>query len=268
MPPRVCTGPEAERETVWGYTVHMDTGGDTAQVVLVVGGMHGHELAGSDFLHEELIPAAAPRWSLSACLEPGETWRARAVGGARSGGGLTVLAVPTFSVLAACRGDREERGRDNNRQFPVGDSPPARPPMAAQHLANLVEEMQAGLGSAGFAVLDYHNGFGRFGDNIGGMGHAAYGSRTPESVRLCRAVAAAVPGMAVGSDPGSRFHHGPAGSLREFCASRDVAYVLVEVMTPEAGRTREQQRQDARLTFWALVGARIEAGIERNTVKT
>ena len=264
MPPRNCTGPEAERETVWGYTVHMDTGGDTAQVILVVGGMHGHELAGSDFLHEELIPASAPRWSLSACLGPGETWRARAVGG--GGGSLTVLAVPTFSVLAACRGDREERGRDNNRQFPIRTSPSSSSPspMAAQHLANLVEEMQAGLGAAGFAVLDYHNGFGRFGDAIGGMGHAAYGSRTPESVRLCRAVAAAVPGMAVGSDPGSRFHHGPAGSLREFCASRDVAYVLVEVMTPEAGRTREQQRQDARQTFWALVGARREG----NTVKT
>jgi len=261
--------PGTERP-VWAYAIRLEDNIDVAAgpptVMLAIGGMHGHELSGSDCLlrlvgHARKEGRVVARTDLARCcvdhladLMAGST------------GGRMLWAVPTFSAQAACENRREENRRDNNRQFLL--TPPAPgagaggrgrgPPAKAEHLSRLLLRATAARSRPplSLTVLDYHNGFGIYGSwwskYLGfGMGHAVYGTvgLVDEVVAAANILAKAKGGGGSrgwtwqnGSRAGTRYARGPVGSLREFCMHHRIPYVLVEISTErdgEASRYRD-----------------------------
>ena len=270
---REC-GPHAS--TVRAYAIDLDEigGGDrsgTIEILLAIGGMHGHELSGSDCLLD-LVQSArqvgriVAETDLAVCGEnhASTLWGRRGELGP-SLSRRRMWVVPTFSTFAACQQPphREEHGHDNNRQFFTSpEMRCARSPPKANHLANLLLSLRRLDPLVRVTVVDYHNGFGRFGVwsrsyQAYGMGHAVYGTEelVSQVVYLVNQKNAndtdtPVWSWAHGSLLGSPYVRGPEGSLREFCMHHDIRYALVEISTRR--KTDGERRKDVVDTLLAV----------------
>ena len=233
------------REPIWAYSMYRQDVPD-GYLLVVIGGMHGNELSGANYLNQyvdERIKAregVIRRFDLRECTDAP---LGRMYGIPHSP--INMLAIPIFSSIAAKNGQREELGKDNNRQFVHFTDKST--PLGVRHLMVLLRAIRAQREPPEVVVLDYHNGSGRY-EHGTGMGWAVYGERV-----MCDAISRQIPRWKCGS-AGTAFREGPRGSLRQYCTDiLKVQYLLAEVPASDTVDDTNKQEEYAKLILDEVV---------------